>query len=270
MTNGDTGHPLKILLSRDELLLVLGQLDAGYIPGLDDDPLGELTPEQQSLALTVAGRGLMARELAGLTEEGDLLVHVALLTAVGVCAWSQNAVFAYRWPAGSNAPARYFGHIRGDVAVAHTRPQEVLHLFSLLPSRTALIDEVAAFAGGSASSGKSNFSGPLVVSGADFGRARELAAAGNADQAAVLLGGVGQSPAAVALADALAANLDVTIVQTLKQLESGAVQRRDFTLIASHNGGGQWLVIAGADPDAPLTARPTDSEDLRALLSEST
>lgn len=270
MTNSDNGQPLNILLSRDELLLVLSKLDSAYIPGLDADPLGELTAEQQSLALTVAGRGLMARELAGLTEDGQLVLHTALLTVVGVCTYSQNAVFAYRWPAGSDTPVRYFGHIRGDVAVAHTRPQEVLHLFSLLPSRAALIDEVLAFSRSSTSSEKSNFSGELIVSGGDFGRARELAAAGSADEAAVILGGADQNPAAVALADLLAASPDVTILQTLKQLETGAVEKRDFTLISGQNGQGSWLVTASADSDAPLTARPATDDDLRRVLDAST
>lgn len=270
MTNGDNGQPLNILLSRDELLLVLSQMETGYIPGLDADPLGELTDEQQSLALTVAGRGLMARELAGLTEDGQLVLHTALLTAVGVCAYSQNAIFAYRWPAGSDTPVRYFGHIRGDVAVAHTRPQDVLHLFSLTPSRAALIDEIVALAAGSAATNKASVApaGELTVSGADLGRARELAASGAADAAAVLLGGAGQSPAAVALADLLAASPDVTILQTLKQLETGAVEKRDFTLISGQNGQGSWLVTASAD--ATLTARPATSDDLRRVLDAST
>lgn len=269
MTNGEAAKPLNILLSRDELLLVLGELDSDFLPGLDADPLGELAAEQQSLALTVAGRGLMARELAGLTDEGDLVLHTALLTAVGVCAYSQNAVFAYRWAAGSDEPARYFGHIRGDVAVAHTRPQDVLHLFSLLPSKASLVDEVVAFARSSTSPEKSNFSGELTIAGADFGRARELAAAGDADAAALALGGPEAEPAAIALADMLAAAPDVTIMQTLKQLESGDVQKRDFTLIVGQNGKGNWLVTAGAESDAPLAARPATADDLRELLIES-
>lgn len=269
MTNSETVEPLNILLSRDELLLVLSELDSDFIPGLDADPLGELTAEQQSLALTVAGRGLMARELAGLTDDGELVLHTALLTAVGVCAYSQNAVFAYHWPAGSDEPVRHFGHVRGDVAVAHTRPQDVLHLFSLLPSRAALIDEVVVLARSSTSPKKSNFAGELTISGVDFGRARALAAAGDADEAAAVLGGAEQDPAAVALADALAASPDVTILQTLKQLESGDVQKRDFTVIASQDGQGAWLVIAGADADAPLAARPATADDLRDLLTES-
>lgn len=269
MTNGDNVQPLNILLSRDELLLVLGELDSDFLPGLDADPLGELTAEQQSLALTVAGRGLMARDLAGLTEAGDLVLHTALLTAVGVCAYSQNALYAYHWPAGSDAPTRYFGHLRGDVAVAHTRPQEVLHLFSLLPSKAALIDEVVALSRSSTSPKKSKVSDALAVSGADFGRARELAAVGDADAAALALGGAEAGPAAIALADTLAGAPDVTILQTLKQLESGDVQKRDFTLIASQNGHDAWLITAGADDDAPLTAEPAGSDELRTLLGES-
>ncbi|MCB0257078.1 MAG: hypothetical protein KDI55_25440 [Anaerolineae bacterium] len=268
MTNGDNGQPLNILLSRDELLLVLSELDSDYIPGLDADPLGELSADQQSLASTVAGRGLMARELAGLTEEGDLLLHTALLTTVGVCAYSQNAIFAYRWPAGSDTPTRYFGHIRGDVSVAHTRPQDVLHLFSMQPSRAALIDAIVAFSTQGVGPDKTGDYGELIVSGVDFGRARELAAAGDADQAAVVLGGAAL-PAAVALADVLAASPDVTILQTLKQLKSSEVQKRDFTVIAGQNGKGTWLVTANDDPDGVLTGRQTSPTSLCEYLNDS-
>ena len=65
MATDNAVEPVNIMLSRDELLLVLGLINTEYIPGLDADPLGELSTDQLVLALTVAGRGLRARGLAG-------------------------------------------------------------------------------------------------------------------------------------------------------------------------------------------------------------
>ena len=64
MANENSSQLVNILLSRDELLLVLTLLEAQYIPGLDIDPLGERSAEQQDLAFVVAARGLRARDLA--------------------------------------------------------------------------------------------------------------------------------------------------------------------------------------------------------------
>jgi len=259
-------EPVNIMLSRDELLLVLGLINAEYIPGLDADPLGERSTDQLVLALTVAGRGLRARGLARVRENGELAVHAALLAAVGACAYSQNAVFVYHWPAKSEAPTRYFGHLRDGAFVAHTRPEDVLHLFTVLPSKDRLIEQVlAACQYQDVPAAKT---GPVQISGQDFARVRELAEKGDLEQAIDILT-AGQAPpgAAERLVETLADGPRLSIVQTLKQLGDGSVQKRDFTLV--QDGQQAWLVMAGATDDASLSARPTTGAALRSLLAES-
>src|SRR5512145_1990409 len=125
MNGNNTSEPIQILLSREELLFVLNLLQAGFIPGLDDDPLGELTAEQQAFALTVAGRALRARELAQQHPDGQWVVHNNLLLAVGGCAYAQGIISVYHWPSNSALPRRFFGHLRENQAIAHTRPADV-------------------------------------------------------------------------------------------------------------------------------------------------
>ncbi len=266
MATDNAVEPVNIMLSRDELLLVLGLINAEYIPGLDADPLGELSTDQLVLALTVAGRGLRARGLARVRETGELAVHAALLAAVSACAYSQNAVFVYHWPAKSETPTRYFGHLREGAFVAHTRPEDVLHLFTVLPSKDRLIEQVLAVC--QYQDVPAAKTGPVQISGQDFARMRELAEKGDLEQAIGILA-AGQAPpgAAERLVETLAGGLRLSIVQTLKQLGDGSVSKRDFTLVQNEQQA--WLVIAKTDDTATLLAEPATRVELRTILSES-
>ena len=84
MTTNGKSEAINILLSREELLYVLNILQAQTIPGLDADPLGQMDGPQHQLALVVAERALRARELAISHNGSGMVVHNALLTAVGV------------------------------------------------------------------------------------------------------------------------------------------------------------------------------------------
>jgi hypothetical protein len=212
MNDENAQQPVNILLSQKELQVVLDLLETDYIPGLDADPLGNLTAEQQSLALTVANHALQARELVQVQERGKLVVHNTLLTAVGVCAYSQKSIFVYHWPTNAENPTRYFGHIREDNIVAHTRvPASPAH--------------------------------ELTVPGEDFAMVRLLADAGDTEKAIGLLTN-NETPAntARALAVTLATSPRVSIMQTLKYVGAESIQKRDFTLL--QNGQHTWLVIA--------------------------
>lgn len=267
MNNENGQQPVNILLSRKELQVVLNLLDTDYIPGLDADPLGNLTAEQQSLALNVAQHALQARELVQVQERGKLVVHNTLLTAIGVCAYSQNSIFVYHWPTNAENPTRYFGHIRDADIVAHTRPQDALHLFSVLPSKDQLIEQVLAVC--EYRPVPASAAHELTVTGEDFAMVRLLAGAGDTEKAVGLLTD-NDTPAdtARALADTLAASPRVSIMQTLKFMGDGSIQKRDFTLL--QNGQHIWLVIAppGEADEAPLRVKTTTQDEVGALLGE--
>ena len=265
--NGDNElEPINLLLSREELRLVLNSLETDFIPGLDADPLGELSPDQDGLVLTIAGRALRARELARPEADGALAFHNALLTLVGVCAYSQNVLFAYHWPPDQIIPRRYFGHIRGEDIVAHTRPEDVLHLFSLLSSKAQLIDQAlnACEFEERPASAAYEFS----LSNDAFASVRELAGNGEADQAIDLLLEHGAPPeTAKAFVATLTDSPATSILQTVKQAGDGTVQKRDFTLL--RNSRETWLGLAAADEEGgPLQIKTTTREELRTLLGE--
>lgn len=258
-------EPINILLSREELIFVLDLLQAGSIPGLDADPLGDLNAQQQALAMVWAGRALRARGLAQLNESGELAVHHALLTAVGVCAYSNNAIFIFHWPEAGPEPRRYFGHVRGNDIASHTRPADVLHQFTLLPSREQLMGQVLEFCEYEDGSETANLT--MTVSSASFVRARELASEGQPQAAADLLAGE-NAPAetAAAFAATLASVPRVSILQTLKQAGEDSVRKSDFTLVQNHKYS--WFIAPAQEDEAALLAKTTSRDEVAALLAE--
>ncbi len=259
-------EPINVQLSREELLLVLDLLQVTSIPGLDTDPFGELDEAQRQLALIWAGRALRARGLAQVNDEGELTVHSALLTAVGVCAYSNNALFAFHWPSNGETPVRYFGHMRGDDIAVHTRPEDVLHLFALLPSKEELLSQVFAFCECEDVPGAHTFE--MTVSNDDFVQARELANNGEAEQAVELLtGSGGEGETAVAFIATLANSPRISILQTLKQDGDDAVQKSDFTVV--QNDEYAWFIAsAQTEGDAALLIKSTTRSEVEDVLTD--
>lgn len=261
----ETGdQPINVLLSRDELLLILQLLRAPSLVGLDANPTGEWSADQQRVAFTVAERALRARELAHLRPGGDLAVHTALLAAVGVCAYPQTTIFVYHWPANAEAATRYFAHQRAGELVAHTRPADVLHLFTRLPSATALVAQLFTACGWEdvPTGASQQFTLPTPL----FADVRRLAMNGDVAGALALLREQRLAvdsvrPFVMTLAEAPR----LSVVQMRKQ-GNGGVQTRDLTLV--QNSQRSWLVTNGVnnDPDT-LAVKTTTRTEVATLFT---
>lgn len=265
--NADTSlPPLAVTLSREELLAVLNVLRAPTIAGLDREPSGELTPEQEALTLVVARRALLARGLAQMRADGEFLVQRGLLAALGACAYAQDSIQVYTWPAGAEDPERLFGHVRGEVVVEHTRPAAVLHQLTLLPSKAALAGRVLAFCEFDAAPPAAPFD--FTVPPQDFADARQTAGGGNTTAAtALLMRGGAPKAAAASLAAAWAAAPRVSVLQTLARSGNQAPRVREFTLIQSGQQGWWAALEPGAGAQAPIRVRTASAEQIRLLLS---
>lgn len=238
MDNEDELELINILISREELLLVLDLLQVDAISGLDTDPLGALDEKQRQLAVIWASRALRARQLAQLNGDGDLMVHDALLTAVGTCAYADKALSIFHWKAGEEIPSRYFSHIRGEDIVAHTRPADVLHLFTLLPSKEMLLSQLLDFCE-YADVPPAAFE--MQMTNAEFVQVRELVDGNEGEQAIKLLVDNGaEGETATAFVSTLAASPRVSILQALKQGEGDTVRKNDFTII--QNDSYSWFI----------------------------
>jgi hypothetical protein len=256
------GQPVNVLLSREELLVVLRSLGVTTIPGLDDDPQGPLTAEQQALALTVAERALQARALIERRDD-SWAIHNALLSAVGVCAFPQKMFYAYHWPAGAPFPVRYFGHQRGGECIVHTRPAEVLHLFTRLPSVALMVEQLLAFCAwrDPAPAPRPGFS----LNRADLAQVRSCAERGETAAAqALLIEHQAAAETAQALVETLAHQPRVSIIQLWRRGASG-LEAREFTLL--QNSTHAWLWQTSETTAQTVYVQPATTPAVQALLS---
>ena len=258
-------EPINLLLSREELLLTLRLLQVGSIPGLDRDPRGDLTPDGLELALTVAGRALRARELAQVQEDGSLALHNLLMTAVGICAYAAQTIFVYHWQEDGDLPARYFGHMRGDDFVAHTRPDDVLHLFTLLPTKGQMVEQILQLC---AWEDKAQKNGAFSLEVSDFGQVRQWARTGEVDTAVTHLTNHQANPeAAAALVNTLSHSPHVSIMQMLKQQADQSVAKHDFTLVQDKDHA--WLMTSPTgDANGPLVVETAVKADIVSMIDD--
>lgn len=267
MANDKNQQTINVVLSRDELTLVLNLLQAATLNGLGADPLGELSAQQAEMSAVVAARGLRARDLARVdAEDGKLLVHVGVLGAVATCVTAEVALFAYHWEGDNPAPQRWFGYRSGDTWVVHRPVEDVLHRFTVLMSGAQLIEEALASCQ-IRSDGQLAMPGEIYMNGNDFARVRQLAAAGYGDQALAPLDSSSAAPIlSSALVKTLAARPQISILQVLTRQPNGEAQQ-DFTLV--QNQDVLWLMtpVAGnAERVCIQSVTRTDVYDL--LLHE--
>ncbi|MCP4421408.1 MAG: hypothetical protein GY805_32760 [Chloroflexi bacterium] len=266
MAEENVVEPINILLSREELLLLLNMLQADSIPGLDVDPAGVLNDEQRALAYLWGGRSLRARELAQVGDNDSLKVHNALLTAVAACAYSNNALFIYHWSKDDVTPTRYFGHIRGDDIATHRRPEDVLHLFTLLPSKKHLFDQVMDVC-----EYEDLTAAPLDeirTTEDDFVRVRKFVSQRDAQVASGLLINRGASAeTAEAFVNTLGNSPRISVFQTFKQEGETAVKKGDFTVLQDNQHA--WFIAPTPEEDnGGLFIKPTTRNEIEGALAD--
>ncbi len=254
---------LNILLSREELMLVLNVLEAPILPGIDADPVGEIDDSHARAMLTAAQRGLRARGLARLDENGAFTLHNDLLENVGACAFADNALLVYHWGGKGTPPDRLFGHVRDGVMVTHTRPDPVLHLISRMPSREVFVDEVLAAC--LQNEQTATAARGFTLNNSQLRKARELAEGDGRETAKAALVSVGVAEdSADSFAKTLASQPIATIFQAVSA-ENGTVSRRDFTLLQDETN--VWL-LGMTDNDNEFSIQATSRDALQKLMIE--
>lgn len=263
--NGENQEsPVRFVLSREELIFVLNKLQVSIVPGLDADPVGELTPEQQAWSMVTAQRALQARELVQIRSDGVVAVHNSVLTAVGICAYAERTVFVYHWPVNEDLPVRTFCHRRGDQAVFHRRPSDVLHEFTLMSASEDLADQIlhACTYKDVRADGDYTFKLPNDA----FVEARTRAAGNEVSSAQSVLIGVGvEEQAAQSFAETLAGTARVSILQMVKQ-EGGEVKKADLTLL--QDGSYPWLLQPVEEDPTALTIKTLPRQAIVDLLND--
>lgn len=267
MDNRNPEAARRIVLAREELLFVLEQLAVTTIPGLDNDPLGNLTPDGYNIARAVVERTLRARGLVRRYAAGPepLQLHQTLITLVGVCAFAQQAIFLYHKSIQGQRAVRYFGHIRDKEIVAHTHPEAALHQFALLPSREALFTEILTLCGvPTAVPPAYEFTLPFAV----FERVQEAISGGQWETARHLLADTQVTQASSnAFLALFADDYQISVLQTVKQQPDQTIAQREAVLF--HNGKMTWLAFAARQPSGQtaMLVKTTHATELQQLWS---
>jgi hypothetical protein len=264
MTAVNAQETITVSLSLEEVLTVLNVLETSSIPGLAAETWASLSSEQQDLALSVARRALEARGWAQTDDNGQLLIHRALLTAVGICAFPQRSILVDQWSPDGQATSLY-AHTRDNDRVVHTQTRGV-HTFVLLPSEDALVQHLASVC--KWNSGASATSLELTIPRQDFTQACDASADGaEAEALKILTRAGGAEKASSALAHALATSPRISIVQMVSSNDGQSAQERSFTFIESN--GSSWLVApVTEDENAPLKAHSSTGSEVSTLLQK--
>lgn len=228
------------LLSKEELTLLLRLLDTNFILGLDPDPLGALTEQQQAVGLIGAERALRSRQLAMLDEKGSLKVQNDLLQVVGTCAYPHKSLAIHYFSEVNSTPSRYFFYWRNDKsAVVHTIPQDALHLLALLEDETALLNAAVSVCQCNVASKDGmvdiNLTSEVLTA------VRSIAMKGDAESATKLLieNNVNRE-SAVALIKLLSAPYSLTVIYFLTPRPENTLASREVTILC--NAEIAWLM----------------------------
>ena len=256
---------VSITTSLEEALAVLATLEANTVMGLDTAPWMSLSATERELSLSVARRGLTARGLAQVDDRGQFLVHRALLTAVGICAYPRRTAFIDHWPTSDVEPLRVFIHQHGSNAVVHV-PAGPLQHFHLVESEAELAKFLSATYGWGQASPAGG--GELRMSRDEFSRAFEASAGGDRAAATRILTATNPADGVLRFVDTLSARPGVSIFQTITPSETPRPEAEEtFTVLQSGSTG--WLVVpVSPGASTPLRASAASPERLRGRLRD--
>lgn len=265
MTNIASSPIVNVLLTREEVRLLVGLLQAPSLPGLDVEPSSLLSPEQEAVGLIYAEKSLRARELARLQPDGRLGVNTTLLAIIETCVRPEQAVLVQHITEERRLEPLY-GHSKQGLVVAYTLPEPDLFRFSILPDMATFLDRVMTTAH------LQDFSLPnqqgvmeIVANHTTLSTARQAAEQNGSDAATVVLEKAGVAQVvAQALAQTLAAPHRLTILTIFTTNPSEEVIKEQLTVIAT--SAQAWLMRQQITEPTNYRIKPVTADDIRSLL----
>jgi hypothetical protein len=260
-----TPATFSVVLSHAELAYLLALLGAAPTLGVDRNPFNGFSAETIAVAHATARDALRARDLLRLDVEERPLVNDDLLRVLQSYASPQMIVTAHRYVAGEELPLAWFGYRRGDAAVIHTRPGDLLHAFVLASDAGFLAQTLADFcAGGAAVSMPA--SAPLTLAGSALAAARTYADAGAVDQIVQVLRTTGlDNDAATALAIELTHPVAMTAITIVATGSAAEARRRDAIYWQSTTPAARLIIYTG---DGAVQISSGGAGDFLAILNE--
>lgn len=262
----ESEKPAHILLARDELRVVLQTLQAQSILGL---PEPEMTPEQLAIANQVAQRTLRARRLAQMRDDGTLLVHMVLLTAVGVAAYPEKSISALCWDTPGSSLKQLYAHQRGGDFAIHTKPEADIHRLTLLNNQEKWLDYLLEFTDLLATPTETT-PHEVVLEQTVFATMQEMAYTSSANQAVNYLSNFDVPEAdARALAETFNQEPRIVILQIIT-LADGADTAVKYDLSLVQGEELTWLIVPApaVESNQPLVIKTCTLPEVETLLKQ--
>jgi hypothetical protein len=138
-----TAPMLNVFLTDEELQLLAQVAKAPVFPGLSIPSPDVASNANYLQGLAYADKSLRARGLVGREASGQYAVDQALMAGVLVCARPTRSLLVQHFATPTAKALNYYGHINGKATVAHTMPEDGLHLISLLEEPKQLIAQIS-------------------------------------------------------------------------------------------------------------------------------
>ena len=247
----DTLGPL--LVSTEELLLILTLLQSGPLPGMSPRLYENLAPEQLSMCLDVAGRSLRSRNIAQIEPDGQFRVQRDILEVVGACAYPEGTqVITIAESPGGNR-ATFFAYHREERFVLQTSPEPELYRFQAYATRVNTLEAISQIC--ELPKITTNTSEPVVTTQQTVGLARSAVETGKIDDARVVFtaSSRGLPQLLEAFVDLLAKPHRIAVMQSISYLTSDSAAIQVATLV--YDDDQVWLAVEG-QPEAGDKAGP--------------
>ncbi|XSG76967.1 hypothetical protein ACP8Y2_08145 [Herpetosiphon llansteffanensis] len=253
-----------VLLSREEFLLIVKLLNGEYLLGLEHDPLLTLTPEQQGIALIVAERALRARDLAKISEDGNLLINEIVLHLAATCAFAEQTMFVSLTKP-DDTTEQAFAHRFEDRIVVHSEPDAALHYLQSIQNVEQLVDRTLGFL-------KLNqlnevaIAESIILEKLVIETALAAGKTKSAEDISMLLRDNGvESATAIQLANVVAGRPSISTLYIAQLVEKEKVVSYDYIVIATTAAA--WLMTATTDQQQ-FRLQPASTQQLRSLWLE--
>jgi hypothetical protein len=264
----DTLGPL--LVSTEELLLILTLLQSGTLPGMSSSLYENLAPEQLSMCLDVAGRSLRSRSIAQIEPDGQFRVRRDILEVVGACAYPEGTLVITIAESPGGNRATFFAHRREEHFVLQTSPEPELYRFQAYATRGETIEAISQVC--ELPKITANISEPVFTTQQTIGLVRNAVEAGKIDDARVAFAASsrGLPQLLEAFVDLLAKPHRIAVMQSISYLTSDSAAIQVATLV--YDSEQVWLAVEGqpeaGDKVGPYVLQRTNLDSVINYLSK--
>lgn len=256
----DSNPSYTIRLTQEEVILILMRFRLPLIVGLNPQ-LTELSEEQLGLLMGAAERSLFAREILKVNEQGEPQLDPVILALVAACAKPAQAMMMVRNRANGVSEVMTV-NLADEMVVAHVPIDPGIHQFTALPDKSSVPGLVESYL---RLNGSDQEEKRVVLAENTLTQARELAASGKLNEAALMLQKEATPISAKALSETLAELQTETTFVLVDNPSGEAKSGGGFTLLEGANQ--TWMIsLSQSNGTRKFNVKPATSAALREAL----